>query len=295
MHRASEFVDLTKWVPAEDEPAGENEKRWFVAPDGTHWIFKRNRPERSPNEHASELVASKVAKFLGIPAAEVRLAKISGEIGCISRDVKSNPRNQLDSASLFIAEHAQDFDPKARDSSGHSLENIALVLADVSPPIGYEDAKLTAVGWFAGYLIFDALIGNQDRHSENWGLELDLNSTFHLAPSYDHATSLGIVQRNTDKLGQLLKEPEALNNFVVRARGTRFETHAKTSLVDVAAAFCRLTEPGAAIHWGHQISALDLDEVEAIVASAKMSSPNDRLAIEIIRLNKERLVRCLLP
>ncbi|MEW1921862.1 HipA domain-containing protein [Pseudarthrobacter oxydans] len=292
---AEEFVDLTQWSPAEDEPAGENEKTWFLAPDGSRWIFKRNRPQRSPNEHASELVASRVAKRLGIPAAEIRLATISGEIGCISHDVKSRPRHQLDSGSLFIAEYAQDFDPRAKDSAGHSLENIAKVLTSVAPPIGYDEAGLTSEGWFAGYLVFDALIGNQDRHSENWSLELDLAGTFHLAPSYDHATSLGIVQRNPAKVEKLLLSPEALKTFAERARGTRFEAKAKTTLVQVAAEFCRMAAPLAAIHWGNRIASLDLNEVADIVASAGMSAPNDKLATEIVRRNKERLVTCLLP
>lgn len=295
MGEAAEFVDLTEWTPAEDEPAGENEKTWFIAPDESRWIFKRNRPQRSPNEHASEFVASKVARLLGVPAAEIRLATIAGEIGCVSRDVKSEARNQLDSASLFIAEYADDFDPKARDSAGHSLENIARVLASVSPPIGYESSGLSAGAWFAGYLVFDALIGNQDRHSENWSLELDLQGTFHLAPSYDHATSLGIVQRNDQKLERMLSSPDNLNRFVARARGTRFEGQGKTSLVDVAEVFCRMFGTDAALEWGQKLTALDLDEVAGIVTTAKMSAPNDRLAIEIVRLNKERLIRCLLP
>ena len=294
MLAAEEFVDLTHWSPAEDEPAGENEKTWFLAPDGSRWIFKRNRPQRSPNEHASELVASKVARLLGVPAAEIRLATIAGEIGCISRDVKSNPRHQLDSGSLFIAEYAQDFDPRAKDSAGHSLENIANVFTRVAPPIGYNEPDLTSAGWFAGYLIFDALIGNQDRHSENWSLELDLAGAFHLAPSYDHATSLGIVQRNPDKVNKLLRSPEALQTFVQRARGTRFEAKAKTTLVQVGAEFCRIAAPPAAVHWGNRVAALDLNEVADIVASSGMSAPNDKFAIEIVRRNKERLVTCLL-
>ena len=47
---------------------------------------------------------------------------------------------------------------------------------------------------FIGYLLFDALIGNTDRHHENWGIIVvpeDGQFTFWLAPSFDHASSLG--------------------------------------------------------------------------------------------------------
>jgi len=42
----------------------------------------------------------------------------------------------------------------------------------------------------AGYLLLDVLIGNQDRHEENWGL-LVHGGEISLAPTFDHASSLG--------------------------------------------------------------------------------------------------------
>jgi len=69
-----------------------------------------------------------------------------------------------------------------------------------SPQV-YRDMAATEM--FVGYLLFDALIGNTDRHHENWGLvyipDPDRTKTiaggaavrFLLAPSFDHASSLG--------------------------------------------------------------------------------------------------------
>jgi hypothetical protein len=70
-------------------------------------------------------------------------------------------------------------------------ENVMLPL-DWNPVAGIT----TAVEVFIGYILLDALIGNTDRHHENWGLveRLDPASnqrTRHLAPTYDHASSLG--------------------------------------------------------------------------------------------------------
>ncbi|WP_426228531.1 HipA domain-containing protein [Pseudarthrobacter sp. DSP2-3-2b1] len=210
MEQPSEFVDLTQWIRAEEEPSGENENRWFIAPDESRWMFKANPIERSANVHSAELVASRIAPLVGIPAAEVRLAEYLGEIGCISRNVKSEPRNQLTHAAVFISEYAVDFDPKAKGGIGHSLANIGQVLAEATSPIGREKEGMSAASWFAGYLVFDALIANQDRHSENWALEIDAGGAVHIAPSYDHGTSLGIVNRNVDKLPGLLSSQERL-------------------------------------------------------------------------------------
>ncbi len=56
-----------------------------------------------------------------------------------------------------------------------------------TPPQSIE----SAVDTFVGYLLLDAWIGNGDRHHENWGLVSAIDRTIHLAPTYDHASSLG--------------------------------------------------------------------------------------------------------
>jgi hypothetical protein len=52
----------------------------------------------------------------------------------------------------------------------------------------------TEVAWWAKTLTFDALIGNTDRHTENWGLLFDLRPgekpIVSMAPAFDNGTSL---------------------------------------------------------------------------------------------------------
>ncbi len=51
--------------------------------------------------------------------------------------------------------------------SDHTLENIWLALDKyVEPVVAAFDAK----SQFADYLVLDAVVGNTDRHSENWGI-----------------------------------------------------------------------------------------------------------------------------
>src|SRR5947207_4324321 len=45
---------------------------------------------------------------------------------------------------------------------------------------------------FAGYLLLDAWIGNTDRHHQNWGFVRKKGEILqHLAPTFEHASSLG--------------------------------------------------------------------------------------------------------
>ena len=76
-------------------------------------------------------------------------------------------------------------------SSDHTLGNIWLALDAI---FGLDAVRLDAKNKFAEYLVLDALVGNTDRHSENWGIlqKQDVSRSIEsLAPSYDHGSSLG--------------------------------------------------------------------------------------------------------
>lgn len=56
---------------------------------------------------------------------------------------------------------------------------------------------------FVGYLMLDALIGNTDRHHENWGIITSPGRRKRLAPTYDHASSLGRELNDTKRAARL--------------------------------------------------------------------------------------------
>lgn len=53
--------------------------------------------------------------------------------------------------------------------------------------IGIEGAR----DWWGQVIAFDALTGNTDRHSQNWGLLVSPGGQRRLAPMFDNGTSLG--------------------------------------------------------------------------------------------------------
>lgn len=289
-----ESVDLREWLLDRDEPAGENEKTWFRDPGKPdhRWIYKPNRQHRSEHEDRSELVASILAKQFGIPAADVRLARLPGSRGCLSRNVVGDEGNALEHASLYLSEFVTNFDPRAKDSKGHSQEWIRTILMQLEPPIGALPKGLSADEWFAGYLIFDALIGNTDRHSENWAIEITPRGAMHLAASYDHATSLGVTTRG-QRLESLLSSEDQMRQFASKATAHRFEGGAKTSLVDFAAHFLAACSVEARDHWKNTVRRFNVEAATGAIEQSKMSAGATRLAAMIVSTNKERLVSCL--
>ena len=73
----------------------------------------------------------------------------------------------------------------------------------------------------AGFILLDAIIGNTDRHHDNWGLLLgpsaDGKVMHEIAPSFDHASSLGRELR--DERRKAILDQNALERYILRARG----------------------------------------------------------------------------
>jgi hypothetical protein len=73
--------------------------------------------------------------------------------------------------------------------------------------------------WWARTLAFDAIIGNTDRHSENWGFLIEPAAgpaRYALAPAFDNGTSLGYIIGES----QLVRftGPDELRRLIERGR-----------------------------------------------------------------------------
>ena len=78
---------------------------------------------------------------------------------------------------------------------------------------------------FAEYVVLDALIGNVDRHHENWGvLRRKVGSDWRgfLAPSYDHASSLGRELTDANRIRYLAEKPAGW--YSERGRGAIYDS-----------------------------------------------------------------------
>ena len=184
-----------EWIDA-DEAMGTKDKFWFRRPAAPEppWLFKYPRP--ASGEHWSEKIAAETAALLEIPYAAVELAELYSESGepaargSISESFVA-PGNHLWHGNQMLRDAIAGYDadlPRFRQRQ-HTLSNI---LACLDRLWDDESANRRVKLTFARYLVFDALVGNTDRHSENWGVLLDRNNeVVDLAPAFDHASSLG--------------------------------------------------------------------------------------------------------
>lgn len=176
----------------DDESLGSKPKFWFER-NGQRWLFKEAR--ENTGEDWSEKLAAEIAARLGLPAARVELASFQGKPGSASLSFLRHDDTHTDGlihGNEILAGQVFGYDKAKRQrQSDHTLENIAFAIRRLFPAPAQHDAVLTRL---AAYWVLDGLIGNTDRHHENWGLLTHFDGgkwAIQVAPTYDHASSLG--------------------------------------------------------------------------------------------------------
>ncbi len=214
------IIPITDDMIVQDEPMGSKDKFWCQLPDdaagGGRWLFKQPRPEPEKIEHLAEKIAQELATLINVPCARIELAEYKGIRGTISLDVQG-PGDALVHGNEVIAGRVMGYNRKQkRRSSDHTFERIRQAILEVCQGDCDDDLRQ-----FAGYLVLDALIGNTDRHHENWALlrcESATGATYRLAPSFDHASSLG--RELQDHRRQLLLQQNRIEQYVRNAGGS---------------------------------------------------------------------------
>jgi hypothetical protein len=208
--------------------------------DGQRWLFKEARP--NTGEDWAEKAAAEIAHALSINAARVELAEYGGKLGCISCNfIDVEAGEALVHGNEIMAWKVTGYDKtKIFRQADHTLENIQLAIRALSD-FANTDVVLTEL---AGYMVLDALIGNTDRHHENWGLRLHSPVAHRArilsaAPSFDHASSLGRELLDA-KRAELLANQQ-IGRYISKGRGGIFrdtqQAHGENplQLVQVAA------------------------------------------------------------
>jgi hypothetical protein len=169
---------------------GSKPKFWFrIDGDDAPWLFKEAR--FATGEAWAEKIASEIARAIGLPAATVELACFGKIRGVAVRSVVP-PDGELIHGNEVMAMRWQSYDRAKRfGQAEHTWSNIRQALTAV-----FEEDVDAEIERFCGLLVLDALIGNTDRHHENWAmLAVRARETeparMSISPSFDHASSLG--------------------------------------------------------------------------------------------------------
>lgn len=285
------------------EPVGTRSKFWYERPDGARWLLKFAR--ENTGEDWSERIAARLAERLNLSHADVELASYQERRAVVVRDFTDAGRESLVHGNELLAEG----DPRyAADNhrrlSEHAVAPIVAALEKLyglEPDDEYLPGIYSGVDLFLGYLMLDALIVNTDRHHQNWAvltfLKLGEQRWDVLAPTYDHASSLG--RELTDAARERkFRCPDGsfdVAKYVAKARTPIFRTPTDArpmSPLAVFRAFAAL-RPRAARAWLDVLSdtpQADFDAAVDAVPEERMSQAQKAFARSLLTHTKMLLL-----
>jgi hypothetical protein len=222
---SAQLIDVDEWTIDENFPIfpiGSKPKRLMRCPEpapqpflipGHSYLFKVAHDWRA-QQLWSEVIAYRIAAAIGlhVPPCFVAVDSRAGEVGALIEFFYGYP----DEAEPARFVHAADFLQRFRVGPSTDRPHFIRLNLNLCRALGLGNA----VEWWARALSFDALIGNSDRHPENWGFlkrtRGGRNASWALAPVFDNGTSLGYEIRE-ERMSDL-SNPSRLGAYVDAGR-----------------------------------------------------------------------------
>lgn len=271
------------------EPLGTKEKYWIID-SNTHAqsLFKIGR--ENTGEDWAEKVACEIGYKIGLPVADYKLAIYKDTKGTLSKSfVEENDRLIHGNELLAKVDKNYPIDRfyKVRE---YKLETVLSLMKILQTKHNVKDALHN----FIGYIVFDCLIANQDRHHENWGFILS-GKSISLAPSYDHASGFGCKVSDKEIRERLTTKDK---NYNIQA----FCKKAKTPFYDLQSnkintiRSCEIAidyNKASFCYWLDKIAVIKdnvYKDIFSKIPNKFISKMSLEFAIEIINENKRRLI-----
>jgi hypothetical protein len=285
------------------EPLGSKPKFWFR--DGQRrLLFKAE--DRGTGEDWAEVAACHLCGLLGLPHVEYELAsEVDGEQfirpGVVCENMARKPVVLVLGNQLLLA-----IDPQYPQSQRfrvrqHAVEAVNDIMAQLAlPPREWMTAVPagveSALDVFAGYVMLDAWIANQDRHHENWGALWD-GQELRLAPTFDHGAALARNLLDAEREERLTTKDRnrTLAAFADRGRSAFYASPADPRPLKLREAFWTFARrvPVAARAWLDRLGAVNREAVWGIlekVPADRMTETCKRFTLELLRMNQQRLL-----
>ncbi len=162
------FTDISDWNKDYTSTGGTRAKKIYSNHLDKDYFFKGSKIDKNggikyPTEFWSEIVASKIGQWLGFQLLDYNIGYDKNDrqkIGCLSESMVNSSQTLLIEGIDFLRETKSNYNPK-KDEDKYTLDFILETFRYFRFDSDIED--------FIKMLIFDAIIGNSDRHQENWG------------------------------------------------------------------------------------------------------------------------------
>ncbi|TGP24895.1 MULTISPECIES: HipA domain-containing protein [unclassified Mesorhizobium] len=271
------------------ESLGTKEKFWVRHGEKLS-LVKFGRPDTG--EDWAEKIVCELATLLGLSHAHYDLATFQGRRCVIT------PSLVEDGGRLILGNELIAHSTKGTAGTREYLQRehtVGRVLAALAVSL----RPLVRTGWhnFIGYLMLDAWTGNTDRHHENWGVIRSSDGTVRLAPTFDHASSLGRELSDEERAKRLATNDIRfkVEAFAAKARSALFaEVTDRRPLGTIDAfALAARSNRSSGLYWLKKLESISEASVEGIfmmVPASVMSVAQKEFGLRLLLANKRRLL-----
>lgn len=210
-----EIKSFENWIIDDDAPygSGASEKLWIYNPETfKKGIFKYPKTtsfKTLTGEYWAEKLASEIGKLIGISVADVDLGIYESRRGSMSYMILDKGEVLIEGLH-FIAQKYPNYDSdRFLDKETGKRYSIQMIM-EALDEFDFLQEEFFAIP------IFDCLIGNSDRHHNNWGVIVDFDKEVAgICPLYDNGSSLCCYVNNHDATN-VLKDQNRFEALVYR-------------------------------------------------------------------------------
>lgn len=196
-------MDVSHWeVDRNVITIGAREKEVLIEPETGRRVFFKI-PRVNTAEHWTEKIASELAGEIGFSCQTVEIATYNDIQGVLCYNFLGAEEELTHGSELLFGSYDN---TQARNLQLHTIENIHTHIA--FPPYNFFEEFLIIP-------LFDALIGNTDRHSGNWGVIYNVRlMSYRMSPLFDNSSSLGWQFIEDEHILHKLGNPVQWDNFI---------------------------------------------------------------------------------
>lgn len=180
-------------MPDKDKlDSGKGKKIWLKNPNNSNegWFkyvkktFEKNSDGSCVEtfENISEKIAELIAKEIKLPCAKIEIGTYHGNKGCLSYNILGKNRTMAEGISYISRKYPKYDTREEKDLESGKYYCLEIILDSLNT----KELK----DYFFKIIIFDFIIGNSDRHSNNWAIIKNSKNKEHFAPIYDNGSSL---------------------------------------------------------------------------------------------------------
>lgn len=205
------IIRVDDWIKREFVSGTKEKTPWLQNPaDPKQFAMFKETIGESTGEAWSEKIASEIGPIIGIQTHSADIGQYSGQYGSLVWKMMDEDEERLEEGGDIIPgfEEYRDYD---RDNLVCKKGFYCFqMLYDVLNHYDFLEELFDMI-------IYDALIGNTDRHQDNFGfLLINKNKKRKFAPLYDNASSLG-RELPEERMNQCLQNEQQFEAYINRA------------------------------------------------------------------------------